>query len=218
MKNQIIRYTHFTCLLLSLGWVFWARDWESAINTVTLLISFILLHRKFDEYPDLSGKWEYEVVTQNQQFSHKGIGTIEQKGRFLKMRGVRKYTFDCSNPKITWKEVNSPWESDWAEICDDGSLRLEYHIITNDKKGRGVVLKAVAKMAFESVKVPTEIQGNYFTLPPFDENTLNCLCGLLIYKKVPKGHKLAPPDELASRLRNPATGDQTGTDELQNGA
>jgi hypothetical protein len=135
--------------------------------------------------PKLQGRWEYEVTTINRDYMHKGWCEIEQNGRLIKMNGVREYTAKYTDEGLTWVPIVGNWHSDWAEICDDGNLRLEYNIRLNDRNGKPEVLHAVARMKFGIVKEPKKMQGTYFTLPPFGDHTLNCLHGSLVYIKTP---------------------------------
>jgi hypothetical protein len=89
--------------------------------------------------------------------------------------------------------VNVSWESDWAYICDDNILRLEYHIAIAEPLTGGNYIDAVCRLMITS-RTPAEMSGRYYMLPPFDESTLNCKWGTITFRRIEEKATLAVPD------------------------
>ena len=89
---------------------------------------FNLKKRHQEEKPilEIGGKYEYEI-TCGDNTSFLGECRIKQKGRSLYFSGERKKKI------VGDKEDNLsiPWFSQWAEICLDNKIRLDYSLTVN---------------------------------------------------------------------------------------
>ena len=89
---------------------------------------FNLKKRRQTEKPilEVGGKYEYEL-TCGDNTSFLGECRIKQKGRSLYFSGERKKKI------VGDKEENLsiPWFSQWAEICLDNKIRLDYSLTVN---------------------------------------------------------------------------------------
>ncbi|MGH9762666.1 MAG: hypothetical protein ACREDR_47885, partial [Blastocatellia bacterium] len=107
------------------------------------------------------------------------------------LQGVRRSTCALKGSRRICKRTEAVWGSEWAEICDDNFLRFDYHITIPHPKHGGVLIQAICRVKLSS-EVPREMTGNYYTLPPFDEDVLNCPSGSIVFRILPDGEKGLP--------------------------
>lgn len=157
-----------------------------------MLVTFITIDNFHSLKHNVEGRWEYEVTTASKDFSHKGDCHIRQKGNNIQLQGVRHFTSSLKVGRKVCLAVNIPWSSDWAQICDDDILRFHYHIAIVEPRRGGKYIEAVCRLELTSKK-PTEMTGNYYMLPPFDEATLNCKWGAIVFRKIEENTQLLPP-------------------------
>lgn len=193
MNMPFARYSALAALLGSVGWLVSSPSWEPAVAVVTLLGTFIGLDGGFSSTPRVAGRWEYVVVTNDKDFSHKGDCRIYQHGRHVRMHGVRRFTCALKGHQRVYKETEAVWASDWAEICEDNNLRLDYHINLPLPEGGGVQIEAMCRLELSSAN-PEEMTGNYFMLPPFDEAVLNSPFGTIVFRRLADNATLLPPE------------------------
>lgn len=189
----IIKYSTLACLLGAVAWLVSSPDWEPVVATVGTLATFITLTERFSPTPNVEGRWEYTVDTADNKFSHKGDCHIRQDGEKILIQGARRYTCLLKSQSRVCQAVNISWESDWAH-CDDSALRFEYHIAIAEPRRGGKYIDAICRLNITS-KNPTEMSGNYYMLPPFDESTLNCQWGSITFRKLAEGATLSPPSD-----------------------
>lgn len=193
MKSTILRYALIAALMGTVAWLVSSPSWEPAVTLIGLLVTFVTTDNRFSPAYNLKGRWEYEVTTADAQFSHKGDCHIHQQYQELQIQGVRRYTCSLKSRRKVCKAVNISWSSDWAYICDDNTLRFDYSIAIAEPRRGGDYIQAICRLELTSTE-PTEMTGNYYMLPPFDETTLNCKWGTIVFRKLESGAKLSPPD------------------------
>lgn len=177
-------------------------SWEPAVVVIGFLSTFITIDNLNSPKHKVEGRWEYEVTTANKEFSHKGDCFIRQEGNKVQLQGARRYTCLLKARRRVFQAVNIPWSSDWAQICDDDVLRFHYHIAIVEPQRGGAYIEAICRLELTSQK-PTEMTGNYYTLPPFDEATLNCKWGAIIFSKIEEDTRLSPPDNYKPEDEHP---------------
>lgn len=128
------------------------------------------------EFPNLSGNWNYEVLTPEGERSHSGICKIVQKGSFLKLDGYRKRYRKRLGDSITEVATHNHWHSTWCQICCDGKIRVDYIIALEDVKVSAVCVLDISEDG-------RELTGDYFLLPPFSDTTLNAKHGSITFSK-----------------------------------
>jgi hypothetical protein len=192
MKSKILKYSTLVCLLGSVAWLVSSPGWEPSIALLSLVAAFITLDERLSSVPKVEGRWEYDVVTADLEFSHQGDCHIQQEGEKIRVQGARRYTCSLNAGVKICQAVNISWESDWAQLCDDNNLRLEYHIAIAEPQRGGKYIDAICCLKIPS-KRPTEMSGNYYMLPPFDASTLNCKWGTITFRKIDEKAKLKPP-------------------------
>lgn len=152
-------------------------------GTFTGILFYI--KKKIVERRKVDGCWEYLVHEANNNFSHKGYCNIKTCNDRLRISGVRKYT--CTLDQKC-EEVNIAWNATWASVCSDNRLRFDYQITLTDGKFYG----AICRVNLPNNK-PTEMTGNYYLLPPFDPEVLNCKHGTIKFKKISNPSDVTPP-------------------------
>jgi hypothetical protein len=144
------------------------------------------------QIPTIAGHWEYEVVTNDGEVSHKGDCDIDQRGRHIRISGIRKLTRDIKDHQRVYKPAEAAWASDWAEICDDNFLRFDYHITVPHPKRGGIRIEAMCRVNLPLAS-SVEMTGRYYMLPPIEKEVLNCPFGTIVFRLLPDGAKLPPP-------------------------
>jgi hypothetical protein len=194
MKRVFLRYTTLAGLLGSIAWLVSEPHWHPLVVSIGLLAGLVASdERLFSSTPKVEGRWQYEVTTSDKEFSHKGDCHIHQEGLKVRVQGVRRYTCSMEGRRRISKPVDIPWSSDWAQICDDGVFRFEYHIAITEPRRGGKYIEAICTLKLIS-KNPREMSGNYYMLPPFDEATLNCKWGSVVFYKVKENAERLPLD------------------------
>ncbi len=197
MKTIIVRYLTIAGLLGTVAWLVSSPSWEPAVAVTGLLATFITIDNLHSPKHYLEGRWEYEVTTASKEFSHKGDCYIRQTGDTVQLQGVRQYTCSLKARRKICQPVNIPWKSDWAQVCDDNILRFHYHIAIAEPRRGGKHIEAICRLELTSQK-PTEMTGNYYMLPPFDEATLNCKWGAIVFRRIEETAQLLPPNNYES--------------------
>lgn len=202
MKKLIIRYSTLAVLILAVIW--WARDpdWHPAVLFIASLAGYLKTEEKTQLTPNIAGRWEYHVVTSEENFSHKGDCTIRQDGRNIQIHGTRRYTSALKSRKKIATKVNIPWSSEWGEICNDNMMRFHYHIGLGTVQRGGTSIQAICRV---SLPTPSLVQmtGNYYVLPPFDQAVSNYMWGSISFRplgeaehlEAPQNHELLDDDE-----------------------
>jgi hypothetical protein len=132
---------------------------------------------------NVQGDWKYIVTSANKELSHRGECSIIQNGKAIQIQGIRK-TCSLNDENHNHEEVDIPWYSRWAEICNDNVLRFDYIItITEGSSHEGRHLEAICKISLNSTNL-SELTGNYYVLPPFDERMQNCQWGTIRFSKL----------------------------------
>ncbi len=75
---------------------------------------------------------------------------------------------------------------------NDSVLRCNYHIAIPEPRRGGEHIDAVFWLKITS-ESPRTMHGNYYMLPPFDENMLNCKWGSVTYRKINETYVVTPP-------------------------
>jgi len=192
MKSIVLKYSTLACLLGAIAWLVSSPSWEPILAALGLLATFITLDERLSLTPNVKGRWEYTVVTGGMGFSHKGECHIQQDGEKIRIQGARRYTCSLTSRRKICQAVNISWESDWAHLYDDNILRFEYHIAIAEPHQGGKYIDAICRLKITSKK-PSEMSGNYYMLPPFEESTLNCKWGTITFHKLEENAKLLPP-------------------------
>ncbi len=192
MKLIILKYSNLACLLAAVAWLVSSPDWEPIVATLGLLAAFITLDGRLSTTPNVEGRWEYTVDTADMEFSHKGDCYIRQDGEKIQIQGARRYTCALKSRRKVCQAVNVSWESDWAHLYDDNILRFEYHIAIAEPRRGGKYIDAICRLNITSKK-PSEMSGNYYMLPPFDESTLNCKWGTITFRRLDANADPSPP-------------------------
>lgn len=110
----------------------------------------------------LSGNWRYKVIADNGKYEHGGTCQISQNGPVLRLAGMRHWKWENRNGIMSESHVKYSWNSDWAEVSEDGSVRFTYHITTADGGLHGFV-RVQPDTAFGRV---SRLEGELYQLPP----------------------------------------------------
>jgi hypothetical protein len=152
-------------------------------------ILFFFFGDKLNEYPDIDGKWSYEVRNGSGQFSHKGLATIAGHGTLLSVYGTRLYTCGdrINDGPCQLRRISTPWRASWAQFCSDGQMRFDYTIDLAQGKVQGYCIISYDKGD------PSTLTGYYYMLPPFEEVLLNARYGQIVFHKMKAGENILPP-------------------------
>ena len=159
------------------------------IATLGLSAAFYLIPERLTPYPDVAGRWSYEVRNGLGEFSHKGDCVIRQDGPNLAIQGTRRWTCRRVNGQYMCVRVNAPWSSKWAQVCGDGRVRFDYVIGLAEEHVTGY---CSLERQDKSGKV---MNGFYYMLPPFRPETLNARHGEIVFRRLPDGKQVEPPSE-----------------------
>lgn len=158
------------------------------VLVVVLGVLFERLKVRPHVYPDLSGRWQYNVHKVDGSFSHQGDCDISQEGRRLRFVGTRRLMCLERDGQVFGKKVNIPWESDWSAICHDSKVRFDYNICISETTR----LKATCRLGLVGGQ-NGEMAGEYFLLPPFDSKLLNAQYGRICFKRISPNTPLDVP-------------------------
>jgi hypothetical protein len=183
MRSIILRYATLLALLVTIVWLVEDFSWHPVVISIGLLATFIKLDSRLSPTPHLAGRWQYTVQTADREFSHRGDCTIQQAGPSVRIQGMRRATCTSAGGGGACRPVAIPWASDWAELCIDGVLRFDYHIALAESRHHGRNIEAICRLRLDS-KHPSRMSGSYYTLPPFDESTLNCQWGTVTFSRI----------------------------------
>ena len=154
-----------------------------------LSAAFYLFPERLTPYPDISGRWSYEVHNGLGEFSHKGDCIIRQDGPNLTIQGTRRWTCRHVDGKYMCVKVNAPWSSKWAQVCGDGRVRFDYSISLAEEHVAGY-----CSLEHQSESKDL-MNGFYYMLPPFRPETLNARHGEIVFRRLPEGMELEPPSK-----------------------
>jgi hypothetical protein len=77
--------------------------------------------------PKVAGKYKYEITCCDNKTLFQGECRVKQDGRTLNINGERKKI----KSGYKKKNVSIHWYSNWAELCEDKKVRLDYYITQN---------------------------------------------------------------------------------------
>ncbi|NIM14948.1 MAG: hypothetical protein GTO45_23530 [Candidatus Aminicenantes bacterium] len=77
--------------------------------------------------PSVNGRYKYELNLTGNKTTYLGECRVKQDGRVLTFNGERQK--ECNGLKK--KKVSVHWYSNWAELCADNKVRLDYAITLN---------------------------------------------------------------------------------------
>lgn len=157
---------------------------------------------KINEYPDLDGRWVYEVRNGSGQFSHKGQATIVGHGVIQSIYGTRLYTCgDRTNDgPCQLRRISTPWRASWAQFCRDGQIRFDYTIDLAQGKVQGYCI-----ISYDKEDPAAPLTGYYYMLPPFQEVLPNARYGQIVFRKMKAEEKVLPPTSADVREDVPGT-------------
>ncbi|MCP5049054.1 MAG: hypothetical protein GY940_17925 [bacterium] len=116
--------------------------------------------------PKVSGKYKYEINFNDNKKVFLGECRIKQEGRTLTINGEQKKS-KVGRKKTT---VSIHWRSNWAELCADNKIRLDYSFAVNGGT-RGYAILDAGLTTFK------EILGEFHLLhEPYD-------CGTIKFKR-----------------------------------
>lgn len=184
-------------MLTALGWFVHSPNIEIAIIFLTALGTYISNDVTWVLRPRLAHRWEYNVVSADNAFSHKGDCHIRHEADVLHISGVRRFTCCPDDGKAACKEVHIAWNSEWAQICHDNVIRFEYVIALPDPHRGGQNMRAICRLEW-SPDSASELIGKFYVLPPFDQATLNCNWGDISLRKIGPAEIIQPPHNTPS--------------------
>lgn len=77
--------------------------------------------------PKVAGKYKYELTCGDNKTLFRGECRVKQDGRTLNINGERKKAKSGHKKE----SVSIHWYSNWAELCEDKKVRLDYYITQN---------------------------------------------------------------------------------------
>jgi hypothetical protein len=195
--KMLARYVFLIAAILSAGLI--AVDWfghkdiqDTLLWFLCFLGSFLLASVDFILRPKLAGRWEYTVATEQLDFSHRGECTIQQDGERIWITGYRLYTCALKSRRRIEDPVNQYWETSWCEVCDDGRLRFLYHIDTTDRRREEEKIHGFCQVPLTERK-PSKMSGKYTLVPPFHDETLNCIHGSIKFRRIKNEDPILAP-------------------------
>ena len=97
--------------------------------------------------PKVDGKYKYEITCGNNKTLFIGECRVKQDGRSLTFNGERKKTINGRKKE----NVSIHWYSNWAELCADNKVRLDYSITANGGVRGYAILDAARSSARDMV-------------------------------------------------------------------
>jgi uncharacterized membrane protein YeaQ/YmgE (transglycosylase-associated protein family) len=91
--------------------------------------------------PNVAGKYKYEIMYSDNKTRYYGECRIKQDGRILNLNGSREKIV-VGHKK---DRISIPWYSNWAELCADNKIRMDYSITYNGGIKGYVILEVGAK-------------------------------------------------------------------------
>ena len=108
---------------------------------------------------NVKGKYKYEEIWSNNKTVYTGECQIKQDETKLTVNGERKK--ECNGRKN--KKVSVPWFSNWAELCNDNKIRMDFGI-TNGDTDRGYAILQVGRRHSKKILGEVHILGNPYVV------------------------------------------------------
>ena len=114
--------------------IHFASIWVGALVLILGVVVFVFgrnTNAAIDFSPaiSISGRWEYIVYNKAGDQVWSGECRIENTSqRSVTFRGTRWYHINDKVDERCYENVRIPWESTWAEVCEDGRVRCEYTV------------------------------------------------------------------------------------------
>lgn len=122
LDEEVRRWIHYGCL-------------AEAVAAVMLLfkVVFGLRKRPVPEVVEkpvrkVDGKYKYEIICSDNKTIYQGECVVKQDGRALAFNGEQ--TKESRGTRK--KRVSFHWFSNWAELCMDNKVRLDYSLANNN--------------------------------------------------------------------------------------
>jgi len=140
----------------------------------------------------IEGRWEYTVINSITDFSHKGDCMVRMDKDELLFDGIRRWkcslVAEGTDPnKAVCLPTNSPWSSNWAELCHDGDIRCEYAI-----KDEGRTIHGYFVIHFDE-NDPHKMDGHFYFLPPAPADVPAAQHGTIQFKRLLHDDPVGPP-------------------------
>ncbi len=81
----------------------------------------------------VEGKYKYEIICSDNKTVYQGECVVKQDGRALAFNGEQTKASRGTRKK----RISSHWFSNWAEVCVDNKVRLDYSLANNNGGVRG---------------------------------------------------------------------------------
>lgn len=90
---------------------------------------------------NVDGKYKYELTCSEKNMVYSGECLVKQQGRALSFNGERQK--ECNGKKK--RRVSYHWFSNWAELCLDDKIRLDYSLSNGNGGIRGYAILEINK-------------------------------------------------------------------------
>lgn len=142
------------------------------LEPVAAVIAFWkqLTGEHLEDPPDVSGKWEYLCIREDDTYKHGGDCEIKIKkaafGWEFSIQGKRRWM--ASKHDGVWKEEKliaiASWNDTWGTFTGSDSLRYAYSVNIRGKVVNGYGWATIANQGTR----PIVMEGNFYQLPPHD--------------------------------------------------
>jgi hypothetical protein len=103
----------------------------------------------------VDGKYKYEIICGGGKTTYQGVCVVKQDGRALAFNGEQiKESRGQKKKKISFH-----WFSNWAELCVDNKVRLDYSLSNNNGGARGYAVINIGRRSTMTMSGELHVLG-----------------------------------------------------------
>lgn len=107
----------------------------------------------------VDGKYKYEIICSDNKTTYQGECVVKQDGRALAFNGEQ--TKESRGTRK--KKISSYWFSNWAELCVDNKVRLDYSLANNNGGVRGYAVINLRRRSGMTMSGELHLLGQSYT-------------------------------------------------------
>jgi hypothetical protein len=107
----------------------------------------------------VDGKYKYEIICSDNKTTYQGECVVKQDGRALAVNGEQTKV----GHGIRKKKISFHWFSNWAELCVDNKVRLDYSLANNNGGVRGYAVINIGRRSATTMSGELHLLGQPYT-------------------------------------------------------
>jgi hypothetical protein len=107
----------------------------------------------------VDGKYKYEIICSSNKTIYQGVCVVKQDGRALAFNGEQTKEGRGTRKK----KISFHWFSNWAELCVDNKVRLDYSLANNNGGVRGYAVINLGRRSRMTMSGELHLLGQSYT-------------------------------------------------------